>query len=358
MKIHNVHFEESFKSDEILEQRKISPIPFFLEKNDDEFSLNKNFDYIIAEPDKCIRGEGEKINSFIFLFHGLNERSWDKYFPWADALAERTGRAVIMFPLAFHINRSPQEWSNPRLMNTFVNESIKKKKKLFNLSFVNFALSTRIKADPFRFYLSGKQTVYNICQLLLQIDNGEHPLIEKNAKFDIFAYSIGAFMSQIMLQANPLNRFGNSKLFMFCGGSVLNMMNSNSKMIMDKESYIVLKKFYKRKFIGLFKKIDKIDAIDAAFISMIGKGTFKKERKSFYLISKDRVKVIALKQDKVIPVKGIKKALGSVWETCLEETDFTYKYSHETPFPLNVKEKESREYWFNEVFGRASTFLS
>lgn len=358
MKVHNMHFEESFKSDEILKQRRISPKPFFLDKRDDEFSLNNNFDYIIAEPDSSIRKEGEKLNSFIFLFHGLNERSWEKYISWAEALTERTGRAVILFPLAFHINRSPKEWSNPRLMSSFVNEDAKKKKKLINLSFVNYALSSRIKADPHRFYLSGKQTVYNICQLLLQIDNGEHPLIESNAKFDIFAYSIGAFMSQIIMQANPLNRFGNSKLFMFCGGSVFCKMNGNSKLIMDKESFQILNRYYKREFYGLFKKQEKIDAIDRAFISMIGTRALKKERKSFYLVSQDRIRIIALKQDKVIPIKGIKKALGGVWKICMEEMDFTYKYSHEAPFPINIKEKDSREYWFNEVFTRASAFLS
>lgn len=358
MKTYNIQFQESFKIEEILEQRKVSPTPFFLEKRDDEFSLNSNFDYIITEPQNSTRKEGEKLNSFIFLFHGLNERSWDKYNSWAEALTERTGKAVIMFPLAFHINRSPKEWSNPRIMSTLVNDTLKKRKKIFNLSFVNYALSSRIKADPHRFYLSGKQTIYNICQLLLQIDSGDHPIIEKNAKFDIFAYSIGAFMSQIMLQANPLNRFGNSKLFMFCGGSILNKMNSNSKMIMDKESFIAMRKYYKHKFLSLFKKQSKIDALDAAFISMIGTRSFRKERKSFYLVSKERIRVIALKQDKVIPVKGIKKALGSAWETCLEEMDFTYKYSHETPFPVNIKEKESRDYWFNEVFVRAAAFLS
>jgi hypothetical protein len=358
MIIHTIHFEESFKREEILKERRVSPVPFFLNKRDDEISMNYSFDYLIAEPDDSKRAKDEKLKSFIFLFHGLNERSWEKYISWAEALVNKTGRAVILFPLAFHINRAPVEWSNPRLMNPLINEAGKNKKKHFNLSFVNFALSSRIKSDPYRFYLSGKQTIYNICQLLLQIDNGEHPLIESNAKFDIFAYSIGAFMSQVMIQANPMNRFGNSKLFMFCGGSVFCKMNGNSKLIMDKESFLILNRYYKREFLGLFKKQDKIDSIDRAFISMIGTRTFKKERKSFYLVSQERVRIVALKQDKVIPIKGIKKALGRVWEVCLEEMDFTYKYSHEAPFPLNIKEKDSREYWFNEVFTRASEFLS
>jgi hypothetical protein len=52
------------------------------------------------------------------LLHGLNERSWDKFLPWAARLVESTARAVILMPIAFHMNRALAEWSLLRAMRT------------------------------------------------------------------------------------------------------------------------------------------------------------------------------------------------------------------------------------------------
>ena len=48
-------------------------------------------------------------NRAIILLHGLNERSWIKYYPWAERLARELKRPVILFPISFHMNRSPAE---------------------------------------------------------------------------------------------------------------------------------------------------------------------------------------------------------------------------------------------------------
>lgn len=358
MKTYKVSFLETFRSEDILRERRVSPVPEFLSNSDDEFQMNNRFDYFIVDPEDEYSGEG-KIKSFIFLFHGLNERSWDKYNSWAEELAKRTGRGVVMFPLAFHMNRSPVEWSNVRLMSSFIGRLAgKKRARKENLTFANYALSSRIKSDPYRFYISGKQTIFNVCQLIDQIHRGEHPVIDKGAKFDIFAYSIGGLLSQVLLQSDPMGRFSNCRLFMFCAGSVFRKMDGNSRLIMDRESYYILKRYYSSRFIKLFKKREQLDSIDKAFISHIGTRALRRERLRFYMENYQRVKVVSLKQDRVIPTKGIKRALGSVWPKCLEELDFTYKYSHEMPFPVNIPEKDSKEYWFKEVFRRAADFLS
>jgi hypothetical protein len=57
-----------------------------------------------------------KASGVIILVHGLNEKSWDKYLPWAGKFLELTGKAVLLFPIAFHMNRVPREWSKYRLM--------------------------------------------------------------------------------------------------------------------------------------------------------------------------------------------------------------------------------------------------
>ncbi len=44
------------------------------------------------------------------ILHGLNERSFTKYIPWAYHLWERTHTPIILFPLSFHINRVHPAW--------------------------------------------------------------------------------------------------------------------------------------------------------------------------------------------------------------------------------------------------------
>jgi hypothetical protein len=357
MKRHTILFVEEYGSTEILNNKEFLYIPGITGNNDADLPMNRQFEYIILEPENAKHNDEGKISSYIFLFHGLNERSWDKYESWGEALAERTGRAVVMFPLALHINRSPSEWSNLRLMKALVTAIINRRKKVNSLSVANAALSTRIKENPLRFYLSGKQTVYNICQLIDQIDKGEHTIIGKGAAFDIFAYSIGAMLSQVMVQSNPGNRFSAAKVFLFCGGSLFDYMNGESRLILDRDSFKVLKRYYRRNFLDVIRKKSYIDDIDNAFLSLVNVKCCKKERLNFYKHSKSRLRIVSLKKDRVIPTKGIKKAIGPVWHECLEELDFNYKYSHEMPFPLNIREKDSREYWFGEVFKRAAEFL-
>jgi len=44
--------------------------------------------------------------------------------------------------------------------------------------------------------------------------------------------SIGAFLSQVVLMANQKNLFSDSRLFMFCGGSIFRSMFGVSRSIM------------------------------------------------------------------------------------------------------------------------------
>ena len=96
-------------------------IEFILEDN--QIKENKSFSYPVFTPKSK-----SKFNKAIVLLHGLNEKSWFKYLPWAYYLAEKTNRPVILFPISFHMNRCPESWGNPRAMmpllsqrNSFIN---------------------------------------------------------------------------------------------------------------------------------------------------------------------------------------------------------------------------------------------
>jgi len=199
----------------------------------------------------------------------------------------------------------------------------------------------------------------NVCQLMEEIRDDKSPIFKKECAVNIFSYSIGSLLSQVLLMSNPCGYFSKSKLFMFCGGSLFGEMNGNSRMIMDKTSFELLNHYYRNDFIqeqALNKGAE--DSIYKAFIAHIDKEFKKKERYHFYKKAQKRIRAISLKKDIVIPSSGIRNALGSIWKKCLKELDFPFKYSHEAPFPAIEKGGSLElDYWFETVFSEAALFL-
>lgn len=303
--------------------------------------------------------DADKSDSAILMLHGLNERSWEKYLCWAEYLALSTHKPVILFPIAFHINRTPSNWYNPRAVLPWVSERIKRVGiSIENLTFVNITLSNRLSDNPLRFYTSGNETAYNLWQLGSEIKSGLHPYFNENAHIDIFAYSIGALLSQVLLLANPDHMFSDSKLFMFCGGSIFNKMNGNSRFIMDKEAFEKIYNYYQYDHVN--QPIVKEDPFDLAFKSMINANNYKEFRFNFFESAFNRIKAISLKKDTVIPTEGIAEAIGDVCANkSLEEWDFPFNYSHENPFPTaGILTNQDVDIAFNNVMAKASEFLS
>ncbi|MCP5061848.1 MAG: hypothetical protein GY936_05200, partial [Ignavibacteriae bacterium] len=120
-----------------------------------------------------------------------NERLWQKYLPWALTLNKLTGKAIILFPIAFHMNRAPAAWSNPRVMNKIASGRTNQITGINYSTFANAALSTRLHHNPSRFFTSGFQTFYDITKLVSQIRNGEHKLIHDDAKIDFLVIQLG-----------------------------------------------------------------------------------------------------------------------------------------------------------------------
>ena len=359
MNFHKFTFREIKGRGEIATDMKKSVIPPFFPFGDDTIVENRRFEYQIAVPEKMQRNINGKATSVIILFHGLNERSWDKYYPWASYISNSTGKPVLLFPAAFHINRAPAPWSESRTMQRFVSEEKEASERERHLTFLNYALSKRIEADPFRFYLAGRESINNVCQIVEEIRKGKHPLIESDAKIDIFAYSIGVLMAHVLLLANPGNFFTTTKLFAFCGGSVFNRMNGDSRMIMDRNSFRALVDYYSNRFIYYKdEKRLKGDALEHAFICHIDSFLYREQREDFYRESSSRIRILALRQDKVIPTDGIVDALGDEHKKSLQEIDFPFPYTHENPFgALAFKEGLEKNVWFRNVFDRVSEFL-
>lgn len=322
-------------------------------------SCNRFFKYAVFEP------VNKKKNAHaIVLLHGLNERKWGKYLVWAYKLADWTGAPVILFPLANHMNRSPEAWAYPRQMSEFVRQ----RKTFFgpipNSSFANVALSNRLDKTPEIFISSGLQSIQDLVKLTGEISSGNHPLFSKGTEVDFFSYSIGALVTEILLMSNPGNLFSSSKAFLFCGGSTFDQMDGRSKNILDNKAYESLSEFVKnfevRKSSGkLFDLIKPFgNSVLEVFRSMISFNHLRSEREGRLKSLAHRIKALGLSLDKVIPGQAIFNTFCEGQCRNVAVADFDFKYSHEMPFPMNdfsIKEKVEKA--FNSVFEDASFFL-
>lgn len=352
-------FTQKRGSEETESFQKEIPTSSFCLTPDNSIEENKQFVYTVFSP----KGQ-DKLDKAILLLHGLNERSWDKYLTWAESLALLTGKAVILFPIAFHMNRSPSLWNNPRALMPWVNKRQTEVEGLKNATFVNFALSHRISESPIRLYASGRESVFNVWQLLDEIKSGSHSLFKENSSVDFFAYSIGALLSQVFFLSNPDGLVSDSKLFMFCGGCIFRDINGNAREILDKDAYDVMMNFYLNDFLygkeqeRRIPKAFKEDFIEKAFKAMIRPEEQREFRESFFEQNKDRIRSISLKKDTVTPSFGIENAMGrKTYLEVSEEWDFPYKYNHQKPFPDYDPDGLVQES-FDKVFNRAAAFLA
>ena len=325
-----------------------------LPQTDSSIVENFSFEYPVFTLSDRIKQE-----EAIILLHGLNERNWSKYLPWAEFLCLHTGKPVLLFPIAFHINRAPVTWSNPRSLVNLLNFRKEEYTDDRSISYANVALSDRISRSPERFYLSGRQTWADLTVLFEEIKTGRHPLFKEGSKIDIFAYSIGAFLSQVALMANEKGLFSDSRLFMFCGGSIFRSMFGISRSILDKPAFEKLQHYYINNFGNEEVPLWERDNAFNAFLRMITPERFRSERENFFTRFKEKIRGITLSNDVVIPYHGVLEALGKKnGESTIQLLDFSFPYTHENPFPHTTKDTTSLNNAFTSVFSRAAEFLA
>ncbi len=318
---------------------------------------NNNFSYYIMKPGEST-GRGA-----IILLHGLNERSWGKYMQWGIRLASGTGRPVVLFPTAYHMNRSPRTWVDRHIMMPLVTARTSLMPDTRLSSFINVALSTRMTASPHRFMLSGYQTIRDVSSLINSIRDGEHPGLPGGGPVDIFAYSIGALATQVMMLSKPSPLPDESRIMLFCGGSTFGMMNGTSKLIMDSRAFDRLLSFYLEwKDMGKvtdgdsFLKLTQDTPEGEAFFAMTSMARLRSLRGAPFSRMDGRFMAVTLAGDTVIPPGAVSETLegahAEVW-------DPGYACTHEVPFPVLPGEKsQAVDRTFDKLFDTACAFLS
>lgn len=324
---------------------------------------NRCFNYYLVKP----KGN-QPVKKVIFLFHGFNEKNWDKYLLWATAICERTQSGVILFPIAFHMQRAPLSWSEKRQMFRLSEDRKRKFPNIIHSTLSNVAISMRLHAMPQRFIWSGLQTYYDIIQFIEDCKAGKNPLIDREFTFNIFAYSIGGFLAEILTLSNYKNYFSHTKVCLFCGGAVFNRLSPVSKYILDSEADVALYSY-------LVEHLDSFLKKDAHLRHYLGEDHFEGQvframldyqkmrglREELFKKMEAQFYAITLKKDEVIPTFEIINTLNGAFRNInilVEELDFEHKYTHENPFPISKTEFKLVDQNFNIVFDKVGDFFN
>jgi hypothetical protein len=323
---------------------------------------NCEFRYLLYSP-----ASGGKAHGVIILLHGLNERTWDKYLPWAATLALRTGKAVLMFPIAFHMDRAPVEWDATRVMHRVAGMRQAHSPTIANSTLCNAAISARLESIPQRFFWSGLQTLDDLLDLIEAIRAGDHPHIAPDAEVDFFAYSIGAFLAEILLMADPEGRLAQARLLAFCGGPTLDRMYPNSRYIMDSDAAIALASFFVERLESELKAHGRLahyfrggHAAGRSFELMLSARKRRPEREQAFRVLGGRVRAIALQADDVVPPSDVLDTLRGGFRDIpipVEVLHFPYPYTHMVPFPTSRVRPADVDAAFDAVFERAAAHL-
>lgn len=355
---HNVTLEEelSFYSENGIKNNSVHIKDIFAKSN-------RSFKYQIIKPKGA-----DKVKRVVLLFHGFNERDWSKYLPWAKEISDGTESAVVLFPLAFHMQRAPKEWSNTREMFKLSEERKQTFPNIENSSLTNVAVSTRLHAMPHRALWSGLQTYNDVLQLMKNIkkDNNKH--IDKDAHFDIFSFSVGGFLAQVLKMTNFNNYFKHSKVCLFCSGATFNNQAPSSKFILDSETDAAL-------YAYLVKDIDEIIENDPVlrhylkgdflpgkiFYAMLDYNKEKDFRESMLKKYENQFYAISLTKDDIVSpheiVNTLKGANGDI-DIRIDEMDFEYDYIHENPFPVMGVDSKKVDESFEMMFAKVLSFYN
>ena len=356
-KSHDLSFKDCFSF-----YNDIGTIKDNVQIKDISVEENRKFNYYILKP----RGEG-KSRKITFLFHGFNEKYWDKYLPWAEAICENTQSAVVLFPIAFHMQRAPLYWSEKREMFELSEKRKKKYPNIINSTLSNVAISMRLHSMPQRFIWSGLQTYYDVIRFVEECKNGGHELIDKDFKMDIFAYSIGGLLAEILKLSDYKGFFSDTKICLFCSGAVFNRLSPVSKFILDSEANVALYSFLVEHFDRFLKKDVHLSHYinnhveGKVFRSMLDYQKMIDFREELLRKTEKQTYAISLKKDYVIPSFEIMNTLKGAYRNiniAVDELDFDHAYTHETPFPVNKKETEKINQNFKMVFDKVCGFFN
>ena len=296
------------------ERCRIRSLPFesahtaFLHPEDRTIEENRRFTYLMVEP---VVLDVDGFDDVLLLTHGLNEGSYAKLFPWAYNLASCLRMPVLIFPMAFHINRRSSVWGfTPQVHLANDRGQITENRKT---SPFNARISMRISEAPDRFTREGLQSYYDVIRLCDRVQAGEHPGCRPGAKFHFLGYSAGGYLSLNLMLANPGGRFTESRCVVFASGTALMDMHPASIFIVDTEGETRLIEFLQSR--GYERSV-----FDASVAMLVDEPTFWLTETFFQGSAltarmealRTRLLAIAGAGDRVITAEGMARNLSAI----------------------------------------------
>ncbi len=212
------------------------------------------------------------------------------------------------------------------------------------------------------------QSYYDVSDLAGLLASGEHELFREGSELDLFGYSAGATLAEMLLMGNPGGHFARSRGFLLCGGAVMDQVNPVSKAIMDGEAHRELSLFQKRlaerpetvRDSGVAREIEDRPEV-GLFRSILLTDRLREVRERVVSGLRDRLRIVAMAKDRVFSPEGIRRS----WRKregepilTVETADPPYDCSHEQPFPLRAKDAGAVNEFFQELLGQAARHLA
>jgi hypothetical protein len=330
---------------------------------DEEIEENRNFRYHVFSPKNS-----SKADKVTILLHGFNERSWTKYLPWAAELVALTQRTVILFPIAFHMNRSPAQWTDPRDMRAVSQLRKKLHPNIIGSTLSNAAISVRLSVNPLRFFFSGLESIFDVNLLVKRIKDGNHPNIQKGAQINFFTYSIGTLLGELVMMTDIGGYLNDANFVAFCGGPTFNRLCPVSKFILDSEASLQVYSYLVEHLESHIKK----DPALASYLknnesplgrnikTMLNYHVDLQYREEKFRELAPRFLAVTLKNDTVVPpyeVVGTLKGIRRDIPITVYEEDPPYPLRHEDPFPIATKKGDEIDATFHKLFKLMGEFL-
>lgn len=278
------------------------------------------------------------------LFHGLNEGTEAKLFPWAVNLARRRTPALI-FPSSFHLARRPQRFLIERADAFASRRDVPGNERS---SPYNATLSRRMAAQPERFLRGTMQTWRDVVDLARGLRDGGHPLPEgafaPGARLDFLGYSIGGYLAELALLANPEGLFADSRAVLFSTGAALAQVRPQTILILDTDAQDALTRTYDteqaRAGIHPLLPVLGASADEARWLTAMLYAT--DELRAGIRRLGERVLVIANENDQVFPVDAVRDALEGAPRHELALGLHELPFNQSTPLGETYSDREGR----------------
>lgn len=207
---------------------------------DNQIAENLQFKYPLLR-ERRTAADAHRHQRVTLLLHGLNERSFGKYLPWAYHIWAQSGAPVLLFPLTFHVNRVLPEWGQQQMGSFKQRQQIKDNE---NVHRFNAVISERLDAYPERFFWGAIQSYWDLIDLARQIRCGRHKHIAPDARLDFVGYSAGGFLALLLLLEDHEGLFADSRACLFSTCAAIRDLNLSSPFIVDSEAENTLMKLY------------------------------------------------------------------------------------------------------------------